>query len=255
MSVECGVCVSKIKRVFLLSHCDDEIFLLPFLLDSTAQSTLVFFTTRKGVYQEPDVRKSEAVLANRLLNRFQKVNTAFLSPEIYDGLIHNEFKNENFEFLENIIVKEKPDEIITLAFEGGHQDHDSVEVIARVLCDKYKIAMISCSAYGAAKFSRKLFTVMKSDVASQRVRTRRFLTLVVAFKIMFVYKSQFKTWLGLAPFILTKYAIYPFSYSRVKLTQEVVHLDRCFYESRNRGVQKEVLSNLRTFGNFRERDE
>jgi LmbE family N-acetylglucosaminyl deacetylase len=247
--------VTKIKRVFLLSHCDDEIFLLPLLLDSLAQSTIVFFTTRKNIYQSPDVRRLEAVLAKRFLSRFQKVNTIFLSPEIHDGLIHEEFKMKNFEFLESVIVEEKPDEIITLAFEGGHQDHDSVNVIARILCDKLKIDMVSCPAYRSANFSRKLFTVMKSDLTSQKIRVKRLRTLTAAFKIMFIYKSQFKTWVGLAPFILFKYSIYPFSYFRVKPTLEVVHLDRCFYESRNRAVQSEVLSSLRRFANFRERDE
>jgi hypothetical protein len=255
IGVECGVCVTRAKRVFLMSHCDDEIFLLPFLLDPQAQSTLVFFTTRQDIYKEPDVRKSEAVLANRFLNRFQKVNTVFLSPEIQDGLIHKEFKNKNFEFLESIILNEHPDEIITLAFEGGHQDHDAVEVIARILSDKHRIDMVCCPAYRSAKLSRKLFAVMKSDLDSQHIETRRFLTLFVAFIVMFIYKSQLKTWVGLAPFIFFKYAFYPFSSTRVKPNLEVVHLDRCFYEMRNRAAQSEVASNLRSFANFRERDE
>ena len=255
MRLECGVYVSRIKRIFLLSHCDDEIFLLPFLLNPEAESTLIFFTTRKSFNEELDLRKSEAVFANHFLNRFQSVNTIFLAPELHDGLIHEEFNINHFQFLEQIIVHEKPDEVVTLAFEGGHQDHDSVEVIARILCERHGVKMVCCPAYRSAKFSRKLFTVMNSDLVSQKARVRRFLTLAVAVKIMLIYRSQLKTWVGLAPFILFKYAIYPFHFYQANSTIEVRRLDRCFYESRNRAVQSEVLSNLRSFAIFQEKSD
>jgi hypothetical protein len=247
--------VSNIKRIFLLSHCDDEIFLLPFLLNPDAESTLIFFTTRKGFDKELDLRKSEAVLANHFLNRFQNVKTIFLTPELHDGLIHEEFNIDNFQFLEQIIVQEKPEEVVTLAFEGGHQDHDSVEVIARILCEKHRVKLVCCPAYRSAKFSRKLFTVMHSDLVSQRVRISRLRTLAVAAKIMLIYRSQIKTWVGLAPFILLKYAIFPFRVYQVNPILEVRRLDRCFYELRNRAVQSEVLSSLRGFTIFQGRSE
>ena len=244
--------MTKVKRVFLLSHCDDEIFLLPFLLEPSSESTLIFFTTRKSVSEDSDLRKSEAIRANQFLNRYQSIKTIFLVPEIRDGLIHKDFNIDNFEFLEGMIIQEKPAEIVTLAFEGGHQDHDSVEVIARILCEKHGIKLASCPAYRSTKFSRKLFTVMNSGLVTQRVSVRRFLTLSVAIRIIAIYRSQIKTWIGLAPFILLRYAIFSFDFCRVRPTLEVTSVERCFYESRARAVQDEVVSSLRGFSTFSE---
>ncbi len=240
----------KIKRLFLLAHCDDEIFLLPFLLDSDAESTVVFFSTRHVTNDFKNVRKAEAISANHFFNRFQKLETVFLEPEVRDGVIYTDFSIENLNFLGEVIDRVKPDELITLNYEGGHQDHDAVEVISRILSNTKGLKMITCPAYSSVAFSQKVFIVMKSEKRQEKIEVKRLSNLYVAFRIMAIYKSQYKTWVGLAPFIVMKYAFSTFRVSRVNSFSEPKPLDRCFYESRNRAAQSEVLTHLQKIISF-----
>ena len=240
-----GVYVKKIRRLFLLSHCDDEIFLLPFLLDSKSENTIVFFSTRQEAAGPESIRKIEATEANRFLNQFQKLETVFLEPEVRDGKIFQDFGPENYQYLEELVDRVKPDEIVALAYEGGHQDHDAVEVISKCLCANKKIEMITCPAYCSSIFSKNFFRVMKSEKLEENFQLNRLLGVWAALRIILIYKSQFKTWIGLAPFILIHYAFSTFWITRVTTFSEPKELDRCFYEFRERATQSEVLENFK----------
>lgn len=237
--------MKKIRRLFLLSHCDDEIFLLPFLLDSNAESTVVFFSTRQVTNGPESIRKIEATEANRLLNQFQKLETVFLEPEVRDGKIFQDFGPENYQYLEELIDRVKPDELVALAYEGGHQDHDAVEVISKHLCANKNLEMVTCPAYCSSIFSKNLFRVMKSEKRQENFTVNRLLNVWVALRIILIYKSQFKTWIGLAPFILINYAFSTFWITRVTSFSEPKELGRCFYEFRDRATQREVLEHFR----------
>lgn len=245
INTECRVIVVKTKRLLLLSHCDDEIFLLPFLLDSDIESTVVFFSTRQIINDFKNVRKTEAMSANQFFNRFQKLETVFLEPEVRDGLIHLDFSSDHLRFLTEVIDRVKPDELITLNYEGGHQDHDTVEVIAGILSSAKGIKMITSPAYSSVIFTRKFFKVMKSEERQEKIKVKRLRNLYVAFRIILIYKSQYKTWVGLAPFIVMNYAFFSFWVNRVDFISEPKLLDRCFYEFRDRAAQGEVLVHLK----------
>jgi hypothetical protein len=230
--------------LFLLSHCDDEVFLIPFLLDNDAESTVVFFSAKPDIDGDKRLRMNEAISTNRYLNRFQKLETLFLKPEVRDGKIHEDFNIDSFSYLEEVIVRVKPDEIVTLAYEGGHQDHDSVEVISSLLSQAYGVKLKTCAAYSSVKFSRKFFRVMKQEEPLEKVKIKRLLNLWVALRIFSIYKSQFKTWIGLAPFILIRYAFSSFWVKPVVLSSGPKLIERCFYEFRGRADQEDVLSHL-----------
>ncbi len=243
----------KINRLFLLSHCDDEVFLIPFFLQPDTESTVVFFSTQPDFDGNEPLRMEEATSANQFFNRYQKLETVFLKPEVRDGKIHEDFKVDQLSFLEEVIDRVKPDEIVTLAYEGGHQDHDTVEQISNILSQAYKIKLKTCPAYSSVKFSRNFFSVMKSEGPRERVRVNRFLNFWVAFKIILIYKSQFKTWAGLAPFILVRYAFSPFWVTPVALSSGPTPIDRCFYEFRGRANQDNVMSHLNRIYSFAKR--
>ena len=110
--------MTKTKRIFIFAHCDDELFCLPFLLDPNSENTLVFITSKKGgdsPNQKYNIRSSEALDANRYLNKFQSIETLFFDHEIYDGSIHKDFDKAKFDLLTQIIIDKKPDELVTLS--------------------------------------------------------------------------------------------------------------------------------------------
>lgn len=237
--------MKKIKRLFLLSHCDDEIFLLPFLLDSNSESVVCFFSTRHFLDGSKNIRQLEANKVRTYLNYYQQVHFVFMEPELSDGHIYRDFSKLNFDFIGRIIKEFEPDELLTLAFEGGHQDHDTVEFISRVLSKNYHLQLISCPAYSSASNSEKFFRVMKTDLPTEKIHIRRLRVIWAAVRIMTIYRSQFKSWLGLAPLILLRYSFYSFRVIRVELSMEIERFSRCFYESRKRASQEEVMTRLR----------
>ena len=245
-----GGFVVKIKRLFLLAHCDDEVFLIPFFLQPETENTVVFFSTQPTFNGNKRLRMNEAILANRFLNRFQKLETVFLKPEVRDGRIHEDFNVDQLCYLEEVVDRIKPDEIVTLAYEGGHQDHDTVELISKILSQTYRINLNTCPAYCSVKFSKNFFDVMVSEGPRERFRIKRLLNLWVAIRIFFIYKSQFKTWVGLAPFILVRYAFFPFWITPVGSFSGPKLIGRCFYEFRGRADQDYVLSHLNRISSF-----
>lgn len=209
-----------------------------------SQSTLIFLTTlnkgrRSGAVH--DVRQHEALKAGKYINKFQRVKIIFFNREVFDGSVHSDFTLANFKELTQIVVEEEPDELITLCFEAGHQDHDSVELIVRIISENLNLKMRCFSGYRASAISPKLFSVLKPITRTEEIFFSRFFLVRVSIRLMLIYKSQVKTWLGLAPILLFKYAFLPFWEGGRSPFAYQEKVSNCFYENRGRASQNEVL--------------
>jgi hypothetical protein len=235
----------KTKRVFIFAHCDDEIFCLPLLLDNQAESTVIFLTTltrEQRTDADVNLRQQEALRANRFLSKFGSIKTLFLSGAIFDGTIHVDFDSAKFNELTQIVLEEEPSELVTLSYEAGHQDHDSVEIITRILSKNLSIRMRCFSGYRASAISPRLFSVMKPIDPIEKITFNRILLVLTSIRLMLIYKSQRKTWIGLAPALLSKFAISAFREDRSSSLLEPAKKANCFYQNRGRALQNEVLS-------------
>jgi LmbE family N-acetylglucosaminyl deacetylase len=242
------------KRVFIFAHCDDELFCLPLLLEKNSENTLIFLTTlqrHQVSASKMNIREQEALKANRSLNRITNVKTIFFSKEIYDASIHTDFDQDNFRELTRLVLDEKPDELVTLSYEAGHQDHDSVHIITRLISENAQLKLRCFSGYRASVLSPKLFSVLSPITTIDKLVFKRFETISTAIRLIIIYKSQVKTWLGLAPSLLFKYTFCFFYESRNSIKLEPEHVANCFYENRGRANQCEVLkSHQRFIANF-----
>jgi LmbE family N-acetylglucosaminyl deacetylase len=94
------------------------------------------------------------------------------------------------------------DEVVTLAWEGGHQDHDAAYLIAAVFARRRGLRCLEVPLYNGFGARGPLFRVNHpvGDGWSERRLTRReyFANVFLAR----FYGSQRKTWLGLAPLLL-----------------------------------------------------
>jgi hypothetical protein len=236
--------------VFVFAHCDDEIFCLPLLLEKDTENTLIFLTScAKSDMNSPkeDVREQEALRASNSLKRVTNIRTLFYNKNIYDGSVHEDFSQADFKELTRMVLNEKPDEIVTLSYEGGHQDHDSVHVICRLISENQDIRMRCFSGYRALDLMPRLFSVLKPVSTTERVAFNRFLVVRTAIRLMMIYTSQFKTWIGLAPFLLVKYSLFPFWESKNQTLNGLNKNKSCFYESRGRAKQCQVLESHQSF--------
>ncbi len=194
-----------------------------------------------------DVRRIEALQANRYLNKIREVNTIIYDQKVFDGSIHSEFTLANFQELTQIVIDEEPDELITLCFEAGHQDHDSVELITRIISKNHNLKMRCFSSYRASAISPRLFSVLKPIAPKEKISFNRFFLVLVSLRLMFIYKSQIKTWLGLGPALLFKYSFMSFRESEKSPSMYPEIIPHCFYETRGRASQREVFTSHQKF--------
>jgi len=91
------------------------------------------------------------------------------------------------------------------ALEGGHPDHDILHTATVVSLEKIdKVsAGLQYPLYNSWKMPRPFFKVL-SPLPHNGPADERFLTLKQKFRYFsfcFYYRSQWKTWVGLAPFV------------------------------------------------------
>lgn len=237
--------MKKINRVFIFAHCDDELFCLPLLLDNTSNNSIIFLTTETmsdRVAGKIDERRSEAILANSYINKFQPLQTHFFPGNIFDGSVHIDFSRNDLHELIEFVVALSPDELVTLSYEGGHQDHDTVELITRLIGRSLSSKVRSFSAYRASPISRKLFHVSSPRNPNlEKIHFDRIKVFKVTFKLILIYKSQIKTWIGLGPSLLIKYLCRSYQETSLSSGVGLQNFEFCFYEGRNRALQSEVL--------------
>jgi hypothetical protein len=93
---------------------------------------------------------------------------------------------------------------------------------------------------------------MKPINPGVRLNPRRCLSVLLALKMMMLYKSQYKSWIGLGPSLLVKYALFPFWTAISSDPDSVPQNLRCFYEERGRAKHSEVSTEhtrfLKSFG-------
>ncbi len=240
----------KNRRVFIFAHCDDELFCLPLLLEKNSENTLIFLSTlgkNQVNLSKVDIRQREALKASRYLDRITTTKILFYTKEIYDGSIHSDFNQANFSELTTIVLNENPDELVTLSYEGGHQDHDSVHLITRLISENQNLVFRCFSGYRASGLSPKLFLVLNPIAATEKLFFNRFLTISTSVRLILTYKSQTKSWIGLAPVLLIKYAFFPFLESKTQSSIDPKFMRNCFYQNRGRAKQSDVLRSHRKF--------
>lgn len=144
---------------------------------------------------------------------------------------------------ESKLYSDKFTEIITTTFEGAHHDHDSCAYISRKIGEALDIPLIEVATY-PQKFQRIYsFQVLKPLFpAGSKIKFNRISVVKLAINLIWSYKTQRMTWMGLG--ILTIYN-YLFKNFRVAIPQTVQHSTQCFYEFRGRAKQSDVLKKLR----------
>lgn len=234
-------------KVLLLAHQDDEVFLLPHIMDSE-QKLFIYLTS--GVSKE----SSELKLQKRTVEAkavFQKYLAGFNAHVIWwgsensvpEGNLHKFVSEENLSHLEKVIRNQNAQitQIVTTTFEGAHQDHDSAAVVSRTLAKTFQVNCIEMSTYPQWFSKFYSFKVLNPHATEEGFPLMRLRTLLLALKIMVSYKTQRKTWLGLGPATLGAFTFRNYESSK---PAPVAEMHNCFYEFRGRANQGEVLRYL-----------
>jgi LmbE family N-acetylglucosaminyl deacetylase len=224
-------------KIFLFAHQDDEIFALPYILNSEKK---IFIYLTNGV--------SASSTETELLNRSIEASEVFerhlaglnsevvwwgLETSIPEGALYKFVNYENISSIVKIIKQFDSEnlQLITTTFEGAHQDHDACAVIARELGKSLGIEVIEISTYPQWLSRIYSFKVMKPRHRKMNLDFQRGKTVLLAIKLIKDYRTQRLTWVGLGISTLIVYAFRKYN-SAVPI--KVGRLSHCFYEFRGR---------------------
>jgi len=234
-------------KIFLLAHQDDEVFLLPHVMDSE-QKLFIYLTSgvsegASGFKQDKRSKEAKTVFQKYLAVFNAQVIWWGLENSVPEGELHKFVSDQNLASIEKIIRShsERVTQIFTTTFEGAHQDHDSAAFTSRSLAKIFQVDCIEMSTYPQWFSKIYSFKVLNPNAPDKRFNFTRMRTLTLAWKLMSSYKTQRNTWLGLGPATLAAFAFRQYKSSKPSPITEVYP---CFYEFRGRAKQTDVLKYL-----------
>jgi N-acetylglucosamine malate deacetylase 1 len=191
--------------LLLLAHFDDEFFFSPVIEEAVGAGRPVYcvYTTDSRGYGVPsEIRKRESLRALESLGVPESsVMCVGVQSGIADGMAFRclpQMHRAVGEAVSGLDITE----IYVLAWEGGHPDHDATHLAAVALARELGVRrLLECPAYSAYQARILPFRVMHWIPRAEKIVTRRF-GLAVAlrcFASCLHYRSQWRTFLGLAP--------------------------------------------------------
>lgn len=233
------------KNIFyFLAHQDDEFgCFIKLDQDISFANTYVFYLTSGG---------NNISKRNRLSNRdkeslktlkklgLKKQNIFFLGRELNIDHYSLYLNLEKVYKKINKIIKKigKPNSIITHSWEGGHEDHDACNLIGRKIAFNYKIVKKSFqfSQYNAYQTKLLFFKVFNQiDNKKGKKFYTKFKRRIFFIRLLFIYSSQIKIWLGLYPFIIFHYLFRGYNYMEKLNNDKFIkkpHSEKLLYEIR-----------------------
>lgn len=249
------------KNIFyLFAHQDDEFgAYIKLGRDVVKNNIFIFYLTsgegKKNKGKLNSKRDNESLKVMQKLG-IKRKNIFFLGSK--NQIEHNKlYLNINFIY-DKILVKIKsigiPDSIVTHSWEGGHEDHDASNLIGRKIARKFRIIKKSSqfslyNAYNTSLLFFKVFNPIKN-------KGEKFFTnlnnRIFYIKLLFIYKSQIKVWLGLYPFIIFHYFFRGYNFIE-RLNNDLYikkpHTGKLLYEKRNFCTYKKFRNRTKFFLN------
>jgi len=182
------------RTLFIFAHQDDEI----------AAASRIRYARQRGdavacVYLTDGASKVSSQIrdaeSRRVLESLGVADIRF--HRIADGTLP-----EHLERALQLIEHEAADEVVTLAWEGGHQDHDAAHLVAAVFARKRGIPCREMPLYNGHHTFGPFFRVhhpIGDGWESRRIPFREHLANALLCRF---YHSQRRTWLGLLPQLL-----------------------------------------------------
>ncbi|MBV9526955.1 MAG: PIG-L family deacetylase [Sphingomonas sp.] len=240
--------------LFILAHPDDELAFAPALYRLARQAKpvrLIYLADGALRSASAAVRhaESEAALASIGIDRS---SLSFLGSQqgIEDGHLYKHLCR-GLEAIERLVPPNVPIAgIFTLAWEGGHPDHDSAHLIAAAFAAKRGLEedVWQVAFYRAAdRLPAPAFSVSAPLAANGPVQSSK-LTLVerrLARRMMRHYRSQWRSFIGLGPFIIWR------SLTRSRIEWQAVRYDRLSQRPTERPLLYEVRNGI-AFGELLE---
>ena len=225
--------------LFVFAHQDDEIAAaarIRHLVQGSATISCVFLTNGEGRRAPSHIRDEESRRVLTLLGvDLARVHFPGSEERIPDGALHVHLERA-LELLEQRI-SEPVDEVWCLAWEGGHQDHDSSHLVAVAFATKRGVPAFELPLYQGHRLRGPLFQTLAplrvgAPWSGRRIRIREGLSALALCRF---YRSQRRTWLGLLPTAIARMLLGQREWTRradLARLQSKPHEGMLFYERR-----------------------
>jgi len=218
------------SKLFVFAHQDDEVAIATRIAREVAAGARVVcaFLTDGGA---PAVRDAEsrAVLAS-----------LGVSEVIFVGLPDGELV-EHLEEAYRAIEGIDAEEIVTLAWEGGHQDHDAAHLVALALAITRGVRCLEFPLYHGKQWPYRVLAPLRAGEVTRLSMRDAFRRAMLCWR----YPSQRRTWLGLfVPMIFRDEVVCVASPERVL---HPPHEGRLLYERRFRFPRERFFAAARPF--------
>ena len=201
--------------LFFLAHQDDEFGVFQSICNELKHKNVYFIYLTSGVRgsNSPHARNNETLSVLKQLG-VNASNVIFVGEElnINDGdLIYN--LSKAYDWLEKYFVcfNKDIDKLYFHAYEGGHPDHDAVYLLIVLLLSRFDL--MNCGrqfplyhSHNCFSFFFKALSPLASNGEVINIPIKNNMKLIFL-KLIFRYKSQILTFMGLLPFIIYEYFI------------------------------------------------
>ena len=223
----------QLETMIILPHLDDEFALVPIIKAFSAYSekklTIIYCAERNKSKFENNRRRNENIKALDLLGHpIEKIiylNDIF---QINDLDLVGQSLNI-YKFLTNLVDKKNCNQLITLSFEGGHPDHDSLALIIEKIAFKSKnVNSFFVPAYNNRRSFILPVSVFRPLKDQQKIFFKENFAIfswLDSLKIAFIYRSERGAFLKLMPFIFCKSI-----FSRSIYISRVIDIDSVYWK-------------------------
>ena len=249
-------------HIFIFSHLDDEFgifYQIEESIKSKKETYIIYVTTSSTTENIDQIRLLESIKSlkklgvneNQLILLGNELNVPDL--KIIDTV------QEVYAYFEDFFEKRVNgvDTVFTHCYEGGHPDHDAVNLIIRKIKQKYRFnfKLLTFPLYHGKGLPWIFYKVMhpqnKSDNwMSLAIPFRQRFTYI---KLLFNYKSQLKTLIGIAPFYILKMVFTGKQYLKkeIDFSENMPYSGRMLYDKRGMESQiyfkERVINKLSSF--------
>lgn len=202
----------QIKTLIILPHLDDEFALAPIIKKLIYKSihnvAFIYCAERNNSGNSKYLRRNENLRALGIIGCL-KQQVIYLNDYFFvDDLKLIDAASEINSFINSYIEKNNFKQLITLNFEGGHPDHDSLALIINKIAMEHKYL----TAYFVPAYNSRSTMILPISVLRPLKSQLPFFTKEVyslfcwldSLKIAYAYKSEKLAFIKLLPFILFK---------------------------------------------------
>ena len=179
----------------------------------------------------------------------QKENISYLNDifEVKDLKLSASSKNI-YEHIERLYIEENFNHIITLNFEGGHPDHDTLALIVDKFVKAYNVTPSYIPAYNYRKtlfIPISVFRPLKSQKKYFISNKYNLFCWTDCLKIAYIYKTERKAFIKLLPFIIFTSIFSKKIYRSNILNIESVNWEKSLSNKRYNTTKEEILKAIK----------